>query len=293
MTNIHADLQSTSTLRKPTISIRTSALIFILATAIVFCALLGISTYTYRYALDQRTKVSDWHVTQLRAAEDLRYMYLKYEHTWKDILLRGHNPQSYHNQLSSFYELERRIQTAIEDMARKLGPDSPSITALYTLEQEFYQAGRLYRRALRTYNEDISDPQFAADAIINDASINPIHRNTEFIEALETSRHYSYEQITREMQRFERTIALAVLFLICIFLAAVYYFSNRFIISPINRGISLAEHISNGKFENDFDIENTTTEIKKLLQSLQQMQASVNHASQELITAKEQAEQSN
>jgi len=243
--------------------------------------------------MDQRTQVSDWHVTQLRAAEDLRYLYLKYEQTWKDILLRGHNPQSYHTQLSSFYELERRIQAAVEDLAHELGPDNSSVATLNTLELEFYQAGRLYRRALRTYNEDIGDPQFAADAIIHNARIDPVRRNTELIEALENSRHNSYQQITLEMHRFEQTIALVMLFLICAVLIAVYYLSNRFIISPIYSGISLAENISSGQLENNFEIAYATTEINKLMQSLKRMQGNINHARLELITAKEQAEQSN
>jgi signal transduction histidine kinase len=95
------------------------------------------------------------------------------------------------------------------------------------------------------------------------------------------------------MHHFEQTIALAVLFLICAFLIAVYYLSNRFIISPINRGITLAENISSGELENHFEIAYATTEINKLLQSLKRMQGNINHARQELITAKEQAEQSN
>jgi signal transduction histidine kinase len=242
--------------------------------------------------MDQRDQVSDWHVTQLRAAEDLRYLYLKYEHTWKDILLRGHNPQSYHTKLTSFYDIERDIQSAIEDITREPGLDNPSKTALQRFEQEFFQAGRLYRRALRTYNEDISDSQFAADAVTHDAANDPVRRNTELIEALEVSRHNSYQKITRQMQRFEQYVALIVLFLICVFLISVYYLSNRFIISPISRGISLAEDISRGELENNFEIEHTTTEITKLMQSLKRMQANINHARKENIAAREQAEQS-
>ena len=281
----------------------------------MFIALLGLTSYTYRYAMDQREQVSNWHVTQLRAAEDLRFMYLQYQQAWKDILLRGHNPQSYHTRLSGFYELERRIQTAIERFGRELSPDKPSTerriqtaierfgrelspdkpstAALNAFEYEFFNIGRLYRRALRTYNEDISDPQFAADAITHNSSNDPVSRNSELIEALETSRQHNYRQITAEMQSFEIAIIMSMLLLICVFLLAIYYLSNRFIISPINKCITLAENISRGKLDNHIKVENASSEVKTLLQSLKRMQANISHARQELINAKDQAEQSN
>jgi len=293
VSEIQTDPIEASTARKHSFSIRVTSLVFILTTALMFIALLGLTSYTYRYAVDQREQVSNWHVTQLRAAEELRFMYLQYEQAWKDILLRGHNPQSYHTHLSGFYELERRIQTAIEHIGREISPDNPSIKALNAFEHEFFNIGRLYRRALRTYNEDISDPQFAADAITHNAINDPVSRNSELIETLETSRQHNYQRITTEMQSFEIAIVMTMLFLICVFLLAIYYLSNRFIISPINKGICLAENISRGELENHIEVENASSEVKILLQSLKRMQANISHARQELISAKEQAEQSN
>lgn len=290
---MHAEPIEASTPGKRSFSIRVTALVFIFTTALMFIGLLGLTSYTYRYAMETRDMVSDRHVTQLRAAEELRYMYLQYEQSWKDILLRGHNPQSYHTNLGNFYELERRIQTAIEDLARAISPDNPSIQALNAFEHDFFQVGRLYRRALRTYNEDISDPQFAADAVTYNSINDPVSRNSELIEALEIFRQNSYRHISAEMQNFEITIVMAMLFLICGFLLSIYYLSNRFIISPINKGITLAENISRGELENHIKVENASSEVITLLQSLKRMQANISHARQELISAKEQAEQSN
>jgi signal transduction histidine kinase len=299
VSEIQTEPVDASTPGKRCFSIRVTALAFIFTTALMFIALLGLTSYTYRYAMDTRELVSDRHVTQLRAAENLRYMYLQYDQAWKDILLRGHNPQSYHTNLSNFYELERRIQTAIEDLARAISPDNPSIKALNAFEHEFFQVGRLYRRALRTYralrmyNEDISDPRFAADAVTHDSINDPVSRNSELIEALEIIRQNNYQHISAEMQSFEIAIVMTMLFLICVFLLAIYYLSNRFIISPINKGITLAENISRGELENQIQVENASSEVKSLLQSLKRMQANISHARQELISAKEQAEQSN
>ncbi len=259
----------------------------------MFIALLGVASYTYRYVLDQRVQASDWHVEQLRAAEELRFLYLEYEHAWKDILLRGHDPQSYHTYLSNFYELERHVQTAIDDQARAISRDAPSMQALNVFEDEFYQAGRLYRRALRTYNEDISDPQFAADAITHNTAYDPLGRNIELIETLEASRQNNYQQISGELQRFEIAIVLSMLFLICVFLLTIYYLTSRYIITSINDGISLAENISRGDLKNNIKIESSTSEVNKLLLSLRQMQVNINRTQRELIEAKEEAEQSN
>jgi len=116
----------------------------------MFIAVMGMASYTYRYALDQRESVSDWHVAQLQSAQELRYLYLRYVQSWKDILLRGHDSESYHNHLGNFYELERLIQAAIEKQAGDLGTDNPSRQLLNRFELEFNQIGRLYRRALRS-----------------------------------------------------------------------------------------------------------------------------------------------
>jgi len=293
VSEIQTDPIEASTAGKRSFSIRVTSLVFILTTALMFIGLLGLTSYSYRYAVDQREQVSNWHVTQLRAAEDLRFMYLQYEQAWKDILLRGHNPQSYHANLSNFYEQERRIQTAIVDLGRVLRPDTPSKKTLNAFEHEFFNVGRLYRRGLRTYNEDISDPQFAADAITHNPINDPVSRNIELIEALETSRQDNYQLITAEMQSFEIAIIISMFLFICVFLLAIYYLSNRFIISPINKGIALAENISRGELDNHIKAESASSEVKTLLQSLKRMQTNISNARQELISAKEQAEQSN
>ena len=293
MTDINSDQRQIPSPGRLSFSIRASALVFILTTAIVFCCLLTLTSYTYRFAIDQREQVSDWHVAQLRAAEDLRYLYLQYTQSWNNILLRGHEQLHYHKQLSRFYALERQIRTGIQALERELGHDTPSMNALQAFDQEYYQAGRLYRRGLRTFNEDISEPQFAADAMIRDAGIDAVHRINEFIEALEVSRHDRHQQITSEMESFENSIVLLVLLLIAAFLAAVYYLTDFFIIAPINKGISLADAISRGNLDNSSGNEHAASEINQLLQSLHRMQENISRAHQELTTAKEQAEQSN
>ena len=258
----------------------------------MFIAVMGMASYTYRYALDQRESVSDWHVAQLQSAQELRYLYLRYVQSWKDILLRGHDSESYHNHLGNFYELERLIQAAIEKQAGDLGTDNPSRQLLNRFELEFNQIGRLYRRALRTYNEDINDPQFAADAITQNSIYDPESRNLEFIESLETSRHNRYQQISKEMQQFEIAIVVVMLFLVLAFLLVIYYLTSRFIISSISKGIILADHISRGELENHIDIRSSTSEVNQLLRSLRRMQSNIRQAQYDLIQARDDAEES-
>ena len=293
MIDTQPDRRTTLPARRFSPGVRTLAAVLITATAVVFCALLGVTSYTYRFALEQREQVYDRHVSQIRSAENLRFLYQQYEQTWRNILLRGHNPQSYQTHLGDFYELERRIQSVSEALGRELEADQASMTALRAFDQEFYQVGQLYRRALRAYNENFLEPQFAADTVLEGVSSDPVQRNTELIGSLERSRHDSHDQIKLEMQRFELSMALFVLLVICGFLLAVYHLSNRLIISPIKRGIALAEDISRGNTDSSCDIGYATTETNQLLLSLQRMQQNINKVQSELIAAKEQAEESN
>ena len=293
MTEAPTDPTEHSAKRGSTLSIRTSATIYILATALMFVVVIGLASYTYRYALDQRERVSDWHVAQMQAAQELRYLYLSYVQAWKDILLRGHDSNSYHEKLGDFYELERSINAAIEARGREMGPGTPSFQLLDKFEHEFYQMGRLYRRALRTYNEDISDPQFAADAVTQNPIYDPASQILKLIETLEVSRNDSYQLISEEMQRFEIAIVVTMLILVFVFLLIIYYLTNRFIISSINKGISLADHISRGELENHIEIRSSTSEVDKLLCSLRRMQANIRQNQHDLIQARDEAEQSN
>ncbi len=293
MTDIRSDPSQPNSGSKRAISIRVYALIYILTTALMFIALLAVASYSYRYVLDERGKVSDRHVIQLRAAEELYSLYHEYEHTWKDILLRGHEPQSYHEYLSSFYELERTILSDVENQALALGQDTQSLQALRTFKEEFRQIGRLYRRALRTYNEAISDPQFAADEVTQNSIYDPVRRINELIDSLEASRQSNNQAISEEMQRFEIAIVLTMLFMIGLFLLVIYYMTSRFIISSINEGISVAEHISRGNLDNNISPESSTSEVTKLLLALRKMQENISQAQHELIAAKDEAEQSN
>ena len=288
------DKVTTSRSPKKTLSIGGIANLFIAVGAALYLVLFVWSAYVYRDAIDQRERVSNWHATQLKAAQELRYLYLQYSQEWKGILLRGHNPESYHNHLSRFYQLERQIRIGMDQLRLALQPGTPSIRALQTVDQEFYALGRLYRNALRTYNESIDDPQFAADTIIYNSGYDPALRISELIEALEASRLDRYTRITQRIQNSEITIVTILLLVIATFFIVVYLLITRIFISPIKTAIQMAESVSQGDLDNQIEMEHTTTsEVSQLLQSLNRMQSNIKQAQQELIAAKEEAERSN
>ena len=275
---------------KTSFSIRSASVSFILVIAIVFFLLLGLSAHTYRGAIEKRENISHWHIAQLSKAQDLRYLYLNYEQEWKQILLRGHVPQNYHNHLGRFYSIERNVHAAIEELQLSLGSKERPKDVLRTFDQDFYKLGRIYRRALRAFNESIENPQGAADAVIDGSGVDLLGRESELVEALEVSRQESYRKITEEIKNFEFTIALMILLIVSALLVAVYYLTDRLVISPIKKGIQFAGNISSGDLSSKISIDHVPAEVADLVHSLESMQASIKHSQEELIESKEQAE---
>lgn len=274
-------------------SIRALIIIFFTAAALIFIGLFSLSAYTYRRAIEEREQISNWHLAQLQTAHDLRFLYVEYSQEWKDILLRGHNPDSYHEHLGKFYKLEREINEDVEKLSHELNPENPPIISLKAFETEYFQLGQLYRRALRTFNNSIDKPQIAADEVTRNSDLDPVLRITELINALEKSRQDRFQQITNHIRRAEVIVILAMLLIGTALLFAIYFLANRLIINPVNKSIILAENISNGKLDNIIDHTRMTTESGQLLRSLAHMQTNIKQARQELIAAKEDADRSN
>ncbi|MHA7816557.1 MAG: ATP-binding protein [Pseudohaliea sp.] len=269
-----------------------SALLFTLWT-LFFLVLMAAAAIAYRYALDQREVVSDAFARQLRDAEQLRYLSLERDQAWRSVILRGEDPESYHRYLARFYALEREIRATAGALRARLDPGTAAAQQLDTFEEASRELGRVYRRALRTYNDSIAEPHLAADAVTRTAAAAPGAHITGVLRAIEDQRGRRYGEITARLRAFEWGLAAALLLLSALALGLWYLLLQRVVLRPMDKGVRLAEDIARGDLDRRLEVGRAAAEVHRLLAALERMRVNLRLVRKEMTAAREQAERSN
>ena len=273
-------------------SVRSLIVAAVWAVVVVFFATGLFVLNVHHQADEEQTAISERVREHLTAANELRYKYLQHNHQWQSILLRGQDVEQYHNHLAQFYELERDIRDSIKTLKTALIADPRSSLILDTFAQEFQQLGRDYRRAIRVYNETDSNPHVVADKATKDVATADRLIN-EFVAAVNALRQRDLLALVAKIESKENmAIFVAAIVLIALMLL-IMVLANKLISRPILRATSIADNIAHGDFTNVIERGTATKEIDQLLKSLSVMQDEIRDSQQEILNAKELAEQAN
>src|SRR5262245_33488707 len=130
-------------------------------------------------------------VRKLELGHDLEVAFMKQVRDWKNILLRGHNPQDLERYKTEFFKQERQVQATSAEL-KKLITDPRVAEHFQKFVDGHEKLGPLYRQALDIYVKDTSDFK-SADALVKGLDRAPA-------EALERMEEILHEHI-REAQR--------------------------------------------------------------------------------------------
>src|SRR5262249_17991696 len=128
---------------------------------------------------------------KLELGHDLETAFMKQVRDWKNILLRGHNPQDLERYKADFFKQERQVQTISAELKKQI--TDPRVAEQFQKFLDGHEKlGPLYRQALDIYLKDKGDFK-AADALVKGLDRAPA-------EALERLQEILHEHI-REVQR--------------------------------------------------------------------------------------------
>ncbi|TMO55239.1 methyl-accepting chemotaxis protein [Pseudoalteromonas phenolica] len=213
---------------------------------------------------------------------------------WKNILIRGENPEQFDKYFKQFEEQEAFVQQSTSELMSGSYLPKSILMQLNNFKGEHKKLGELYRIGLSEFknaNYNTQDGDKAVKGIDRAAAKHLKELNQSIDQYVESA--VSRLRAEKEVAIFESTvITLTVSFIVIVTMALLI---QRWITRPIKLASQVATEISNGNLENRIS-STSKDEIGALLTSLDKMQTNIRQANeqltQQMLQQKLQAEES-
>ncbi|ALO42027.1 methyl-accepting chemotaxis protein [Pseudoalteromonas phenolica] len=213
---------------------------------------------------------------------------------WKNILIRGENPEQFDKYFKQFEEQEAFVQKSTSELMSGSYLPKSILMQLNSFKGEHKKLGELYRIGLSEFknaNYNTQDGDKAVKGIDRAAAKHLKELNQSIDQYVESA--VSRLRAEKEVAIFESTvITLTVSFIVIVTMALLI---QHWITRPIKLASQVATEISNGNLENRIS-STSKDEIGALLTSLDKMQTNIRQANeqltQQMLQQKLQAEES-
>lgn len=199
---------------------------------------------------------------------------------WKNILIRGENPQQYERYLLSFKEKEQAVAKITNGLIQSshLPPSMLKQVKEFKLEHE--KLGLLYREGLITFKAANYNTQAGDRAVkgIDRASVSLLADLNKSIDELVNTK--TNVLITKKETFITQSIVVLVVLAFVVILLLTFYV-QKLIIKPVLTASMIADQIAKGNLANEITV-HSQDEIGKLLLNLDAMQANLNKMQDDL-----------
>ncbi|MCP5269205.1 MAG: methyl-accepting chemotaxis protein [Zoogloeaceae bacterium] len=278
-------------------------LLFLVAIAVL--ALAAISLFSFSQAGKLRDALNesiDHQASVLDAIDDAREAQVRFKtqvQEWKNILLRGKDPEAFNKYLKGFDEQNAAVQKKLAETkatAAKLGvADKIKIDAVITT---FDKLAPAYREALKQYDRSLADPAAVVDKAVKGIDREPTQAIDQLVEAIQK---IAKEDSAADKQRAADVFSAVKTGLLSFAVAAVLALLAiaaviiRSITSPLaNLESTMISISSSGNLTQRATISNTDEigrmagAFNKMMEQLQKLIGDVRGASERVASAAQQ-----
>jgi len=156
------------------LNIRRKLLLIFLLTLALLATLGGYAAHLYRNGLAQAEQLRDESLVHVDITNRLQRHMQAATTAWKNVLLRGDEPDKYYQYLSEFYEHERATREHIETLQQAYARDRDMAPLLDRLAAAHLNLGKTLRTALRVYNIEVDNPHIFADRVVAGQESSPM-----------------------------------------------------------------------------------------------------------------------
>jgi methyl-accepting chemotaxis protein len=234
------------------------SLVFALA-AIVFLM------YQSTLVSNRYEQVLSVDVRKLELANALEAAFLKQVQEWKNMLLRGHNPQDFEKYKEDFFKQERQVQTIGQEF-KKLIVDPRVAEQFEKFVDGHDKLGKSYRQALGAYARDTGGDFKAADQMVKGQDRAPaeaIERMEEFLnEHVKEAQRINQEAIASQRWIIAVSSGVAILLVL-----GVSVFIARNITRPLFQTVQVLQKVAQGDLTQQMRVD-SQDEIGRMAQAL-------------------------
>lgn len=252
-------------------SIRTK-LVLSLSIVLAFNLAVGLYAFqTYGQASKSAEQVSRWANQIVITSLSAQVHFKKQVQEWKNVLLRGHEPELYERYLNQFYDEERNTRNALETLLPLLDKASE----IKGTTQAFYQAhqklGDQYREALSSYNQLTNNPHIVVDQLVRGIDRKPADLLDQVVNETLAEKETRLTEIAAEAEKTGKRILMAALWVLTLAVVLLMWFADDAIGKPISAATGIARRISDGNLSGEISVYGRG-ETAQLLESLKTMQ---------------------
>jgi len=246
----------------------------VLSLSIILAFNLAVGFYAfhaYEQAAKRAEQVSRWADQIVTTSLSAQLNFKKQVQEWKNVLLRGHEPELYERYLNQFYAEERNTRNALETLLLLLDDDS----AIRNTTQAFYQAhqklGSQYREALSSYHKVANNPHIFVDKLVRGIDRKPTDLLDQVVNDTLAEKETRLAEIAAEAGKTGKRVLIAALWVLTLAVVLLMWFADDAIGKPISAATDIARRISDGNLSDEISVYGRG-ETAQLLQSLKTMQ---------------------
>ena len=224
-------------------NIRTKLLVLFVSTCVVLGAISLYALHFYKQSVEQDSIILDavnQAVENSHAAENLINIQLN---AWKNMLLRSHQQEAYHQYLQEFYQTERKTKKAINTLKNNtrdievIHEETQKLLALHK------NIGKQFRKALRVFNGSDSNASVVADTFMSKLENQPVELITQIKSDLVQYRDTKLSQKKTERAGEEQLLTITLFSALVISILVYVLLVDSNVAKPAERASQLADVI--------------------------------------------------
>lgn len=153
---------------------------------------------------------------------------------WKNVLLRGHNPQDYKKYLNKFKDEEQAVKHNIAQLKPLIKGDSD----IFSMAENFIQAHQFlssqYQKALKVYDTSSSNPHIAADKLVRGIDRAPSNLLDQLVTAIKEQAKNKQSSVLAKFSIAEKSAIGVSIFAIVILTIGYSVALRQLIFKPIS-----------------------------------------------------------
>ncbi|WP_085597300.1 MULTISPECIES: methyl-accepting chemotaxis protein [unclassified Pseudomonas] len=232
-------------LRGQILALLSGSLLAMLLIALACFQLLSNGVQSYRELIE-----GPLHSSQLIDEANLQFKIQVQE--WKNVLLRGKQPQEMNKYWQQFEDRQRDVQNILGELAQTQGLETSLKSRVQRLSQEHLALGQAYQRARDAYVAGGADPS-AGDAAVKGFDRAASEQMSELVVEL---RKQGQQQSLQISAAADRTVWLGILVMLISGLLIgllSLWLVNRSLVEPIRQLIDYVAQLSRGQFSQRVD----------------------------------------
>lgn len=238
---------------------------------------------SYQESARSEGQVRDWACRAVSTSLSAQVDFKKQVQEWKNILLRGHEPDLYDKYLSQFHAEEVRTRDAVEELLTLLDEGSEAWRIAHRFQVAHMELGKRYREALKAFKGAAVNPHIAVDKQVRGIDREPTDLLDRVVAATLEQKDTRLFAIQTHLQRTSREILVVAFLVVTAGIAILVWVADRTIGRPIQAATRIARRISAGDLTGKIEPRGhgESAELLRAMQSMQESLAASQTALQE------------